>query len=119
MSRHPAGLCDRGGFGVRLADGGEEVFEAGDAFVIEPGHIPMAFEGGEHVAFTSVEDTRWHHLKVLRKTGLLVLERQGKPWLYRTAPELVRSTLLETSVEVGDGPAAWRPSAPTSGSRGF
>lgn len=32
------------------------------------------------------------HLKVLRKTGLLVLDRDGRFWRYRTDPELVRAT---------------------------
>ena len=46
------GYVLKGRFGVRKADGTEEVFEAGDAFVIEPGHTPLAFAGGEYVAFT-------------------------------------------------------------------
>ncbi len=44
--------------GVRIADGVEEIFEAGDAFVIEPGHTPIAFAGCEYVAFTPTEDAR-------------------------------------------------------------
>jgi DNA-binding transcriptional ArsR family regulator len=31
------------------------------------------------------------HLKVLRKTGLVVLERQGRVRLYRTDPSCVRA----------------------------
>ena len=41
------GYVLKGKFGVRRADGVEEVFEAGDAFVIEPGHTPLMFAGGE------------------------------------------------------------------------
>jgi DNA-binding transcriptional ArsR family regulator len=32
------------------------------------------------------------HLKVLRKTGLLVLDVQGRRWLYRTDAELLRAS---------------------------
>jgi DNA-binding transcriptional ArsR family regulator len=32
------------------------------------------------------------HLKVLRKTGLLVLDRDGRFWRYRTNPAVVRAT---------------------------
>jgi DNA-binding transcriptional ArsR family regulator len=32
------------------------------------------------------------HLKVLRKTGLLVLDRDGRFWRYRAEPEAVRAT---------------------------
>lgn len=53
------GYVITGRFGVRNANGSEEIFEAGDAFVIEPGHIPLVFAGGEYVAFTTVEDTKW------------------------------------------------------------
>ena len=47
-----------GKFGVRRADGVEEVFEAGDAFVIEPGHTPVVFAGSEYVAFTPTEEAK-------------------------------------------------------------
>src|SRR5512135_1551716 len=46
------GYVLKGKFGVRRADGAEEIFEAGDAFIIEPGHTPIVFAGGEDVAFT-------------------------------------------------------------------
>ena len=47
-----------GKFGVRTAEGVEEIFEAGDAFVIEPGHTPVVFAGSEYVAFTPTEEAR-------------------------------------------------------------
>ncbi|WP_369045267.1 hypothetical protein [Sinomonas sp. P10A9] len=53
------GYVIKGKFGVRKADGTEEIYEAGDAFVIEPGHTPLSFAGGEYVAFTSSEDAKW------------------------------------------------------------
>lgn len=46
------GYVLKGKFSVRRADGVEEIFEAGDAFIIEPGHTPIVFAGGEDVAFT-------------------------------------------------------------------
>lgn len=52
------GYLLKGKFGVRRADGVEEVFEAGDAFVVEPGHTPLVFAGCEYVAFTPTEEAR-------------------------------------------------------------
>ena len=52
------GYVLKGKFGVRRADGVEEIFEAGDAFVIEPGHTPIAFAGSEYVAFTPTEEAK-------------------------------------------------------------
>jgi hypothetical protein len=55
QARH-LGYVLKGKFGVRRHDGVEETFEAGDAFVIEPGHTPVVFAGAEFVAFTPTED---------------------------------------------------------------
>lgn len=52
------GYVLKGKFGVRRADGVEEMFETGDAFVIEPGHTPIVFAGCEYLAFTPTEDAR-------------------------------------------------------------
>ena len=52
------GYVLKGKFGVRRADGTEEIFEAGDAFVLEPGHTPIHFAGSEYVAFTPTEEAR-------------------------------------------------------------
>lgn len=52
------GYVLRGRFGVRNADGSEEIYEAGEAFVIAPGHTPIAFEGCEFVAFTPAEEAK-------------------------------------------------------------
>jgi hypothetical protein len=52
------GYVLKGKFGVRRADGVEEIFEAGEAFIIEPGHTPMAFAGSEYVAFTPTEESK-------------------------------------------------------------
>lgn len=57
QARH-VGYVLKGRFGVRRADGVEEIFEAGDAFIIEPGHTPLVFAGGEIVAFTPSEDAK-------------------------------------------------------------
>lgn len=55
---HHMGYVLKGRFGVRLADGSEEIFEAGDAFVIEPGHTPLSFAGSQYVAFTPAEEAK-------------------------------------------------------------
>lgn len=60
---------------------------------------------GELVALTSLSNaTVSEHLKVLRKTGLLVLERQGKQWLYQTDSGAVHDALVEAGIAVGDEP---------------
>ena len=33
------------------------------------------------------------HLKVLRTSGLLVLDRQGRNWFYRTDPQVLAATI--------------------------
>ena len=55
---HHVGYVLKGKFGIRRADGSREFFEAGDAFTIEPGHIPIAFAGSEYVAFTTTDEAR-------------------------------------------------------------
>jgi hypothetical protein len=46
----------KGKFAIRAADGVEEVFEAGDACVMGPGHTPIFFAGSELVDFTRTEE---------------------------------------------------------------
>jgi hypothetical protein len=57
QARH-LGYVLKGKFGIRTADGAEEIYEAGDAFVIEPGHTPIQFADSEYVAFTPTEEAR-------------------------------------------------------------
>jgi len=52
------GYVLKGRFGVRKGDGVEEFFEAGDAFVIEPGHTPIMFAGCEYVSFTPTDEAK-------------------------------------------------------------
>lgn len=52
------GYVLRGRFGVRWSDGTQEIFEAGDAFVLKPGHTPIMFDGCEYVAFTPAEEAK-------------------------------------------------------------
>jgi len=52
------GYVLKGKFGVRRSDGVEEIFEAGDAFAIEPGHTPLSFAGAEYVSFTPTEEAK-------------------------------------------------------------
>lgn len=47
-----------GKLGIRRDDGVEETFEAGDAFVVEPGHIPIMYAGSEYVSFTPTEEAK-------------------------------------------------------------
>lgn len=42
------------------------------------------------------------HLKVLRKTGLLQLDRQGRFWMYRTDADLLE-TVAAAVCELGNG----------------
>lgn len=57
QARH-LGYVVQGTLAVRRHDGVIESFEAGDAFVIEPGHVPLMSAGAEFVAFTPTEDAR-------------------------------------------------------------
>lgn len=50
------GYVVKGKMAVRTAGGPEEVFEAGDAFVIDPGHTEVCFAGLEVVEFMPTED---------------------------------------------------------------
>ena len=49
------GYVLKGKYGMRIAEG-VEVFEAGDAFFIGPGHTPIIFAGCEVVYFTRTEE---------------------------------------------------------------
>jgi hypothetical protein len=53
------GYILKGKMAIRTADGSEEVYEAGDAFVMRPGHTPIVYAGLEMLAFTSAEDANW------------------------------------------------------------
>ena len=50
------GYVLKGKYVMRTADGVEEVFEAGDAFFVGPGHTPIIFAGCEIVYFTRTEE---------------------------------------------------------------
>lgn len=52
------GYILKGKFTIRKADGVEETFEAGDVFVIEPGHTPIVYDGLEYVAFTPTQEAK-------------------------------------------------------------
>jgi DNA-binding transcriptional ArsR family regulator len=41
------------------------------------------------------------HLKVLRKTGLVELERTGTKWLYRSNPDLIDEVLTALAADLG------------------
>lgn len=42
------------------------------------------------------------HLKVLRKTGLVDLERTGTKWLYRSNPDLINEVMDALTTELGE-----------------
>ena len=66
------GYVLKGKYGMRVADGVEEVFEAGDAFFIGPGHTPIIFAGCEVVYFTRTEEAN-RELAVVMPPGLPLL----------------------------------------------
>lgn len=73
---HHMGYVLEGRFGIRTADGTEEIFEAGDAFVIEPGHTPLMFAGCEFVSFTPTAEAR-EQAAVMMPNVLKFAEEQG------------------------------------------
>ena len=73
---HHVGLVLKGKFGVRRADGVEEIYEAGDAFVIEPGHTPLSFEDSEYVAFTPTAEAQ-QQMAVIMPNMLKYAKEQG------------------------------------------
>ena len=70
------GYVLKGKYGMRIADGVEEVFEAGDAFFIGPGHTPIIFAGCEIVYFTRTEDAD-RELPVAMANLMKYMEEQG------------------------------------------
>jgi hypothetical protein len=70
------GYVLKGKWGVRTADGVEEVFEAGDAFFVGPGHTPIVFAGCEVVYFTRTEEVD-RELAVVMPNLMKYMEEQG------------------------------------------
>ena len=70
------GYVLKGKFGVRNGDGVEEIFEAGDAFIVEPGHTPIVFAGCEYVAFTPTEEAK-QQTAVVMPNIMKFAEEQG------------------------------------------
>jgi hypothetical protein len=70
------GYVLKGKWGVRTADGVEEVFEAGDAFFVGPGHTPIVFAGCEVVYFTRTEEVD-RELAVVMPNLTKYMEEQG------------------------------------------
>ena len=57
MSVPALGVCPQGKLTYRFADH-EEIFEAGDAFYLPPGHVPLAEAGSELVHFSPSAELR-------------------------------------------------------------
>ena len=55
---HHVGYVVKGKLILTMADGTEEVFEGGDAVVIEPGHTAAVTAGSEFVTFTPIDEAR-------------------------------------------------------------
>ena len=70
------GYVLKGKYGMQTADGVAEVFEAGDAFFIGPGHTPIIFAGCEIVYFTRTEEAN-RELAVTMANLMKYLEEQG------------------------------------------
>jgi DNA-binding transcriptional ArsR family regulator len=64
------------------------------AFVVACRHGPMA--AGELAELSALSlATVSEHLKVLRTAGLLVLDKQGRNWFYRTDSRVLALALRE------------------------
>lgn len=62
------------------------------AFVVACTERPKA--AGELAELSSLSlATVSEHLKVLRTAGLLVLDKQGRYWIYRTDPKVLRAAI--------------------------
>ena len=70
------GYVLKGKYGMRIADGVQEVFEAGDAFFIGPGHTPIIFAGCEVVYFTRTEEGN-RELAVVVPNLMKYMQEQG------------------------------------------
>ena len=83
------GYVLKGKYGMRIAEGVEEVFEAGDAFFIGPGHTPIIFAGCEIVYFTRTEEAN-RELPVAMANLMKYLEEQGMevPAASQPSPQL-------------------------------
>lgn len=73
--RSHIGSVIRGKVTVRLADGSEEVFEGGDAYVLHPGHIPAVSAGSEFVTFTPVDGAKAREPVVQRNMRAFAAEQ--------------------------------------------
>jgi hypothetical protein len=70
------GYVLKGKYGMRTADGVEEVYEAGDAFFVGPGHTPITFAGCEIVYFTRTEEAN-RELPVAAANLMKYMQDQG------------------------------------------
>jgi hypothetical protein len=70
------GYVLKGKYAMRTADGVEEVYEAGDAFFVGPGHTPITFAGCEIVYFTRTEEAN-RELPVAAANLMKYMQEQG------------------------------------------
>ncbi len=73
------GYVLKGRITIRMADGTEEVFEAGDAYVIKPGHLPAITAGTEFVTFTPITEEYRAANQVVQANMMKYAQEQGIP----------------------------------------
>lgn len=73
------GYVLKGKVTIRMADGTEEVFEAGDAYVIKPGHTPSVSAGAEFVTFTPITEESKAANQVVQANMMKYAQEHGIP----------------------------------------
>ncbi len=73
---HHVGYILKGKITLTMADGTEEIFEAGDAVVVKPGHTPAMASGTEYVFFTPAEEAN-AMAAVVQENMMKYLQEQG------------------------------------------
>ena len=71
------GYVLKGKVTIRTADGTEEVFEAGDAYVITPGHVPAVAAGTEFVTFTPITEASQAANQVVQMNMIKYAQEHG------------------------------------------
>ncbi len=73
------GYILKGRLTVHMADGTDEVFEAGDAYVITPGHVPAIAAGTEFVTFTPITEESKQANQVVQANMMKYAQEHGIP----------------------------------------
>jgi DNA-binding transcriptional ArsR family regulator len=101
--------------GVARTGPGRGVVEAAEAFrrLADPTRLAVLVEVLGRGSATSAalsaaigmrQEALTHHLSLLRASGLVAFERDGKAWVYRAAdPARLRAVLAAVGLDVGKG----------------